>query len=94
MPTVSRGATTLGSEEIRPPPAGVKYLKFEKSDGNDAIRPTPTNPSGSGPVNYYRQVPLDEKNSTEWRRKIGGKVAAMLGKPSKSVVLLFDKALS
>jgi hypothetical protein len=75
-----RGASTLGKEEIKPPPSDALLLRFPKSDGDASIRPSPIGPAkdASGHWNYFRPVPLDEKASTEWRRKIGSKVAEML----------------
>ena len=94
MPTTSRGVTTVGSEEIQPPPRNAKFLEFVKSDGNAFIRPTPTQPvkDASGQVNFYRLVPLDEKSSTMWRKKIGSKVASMLGYSSKSAIVVCHNA--
>jgi hypothetical protein len=75
-----RGSTTLGSEEIKPPPPNARWITFEQSDGDFSIRPEPRNPErdSSGKWNFFRQVPLDERQSTEWRRKIGNKLAEML----------------
>ena len=80
-----RGTITLGLEEIKAPPANAPLLRFPKSDGDASIRPTPSNgpaKDSSGSWNYFRQVPLDERMSTEWRRKIGNKVAEMMNIPS------------
>jgi hypothetical protein len=84
----ARGVTTLGKEETRPPPSDALLLHFSKSDGDASIRPSPTGPTrdATGRWNYFRPVPLDEKTSTEWRRKIGSKVAEMMSIPSQSFI--------
>ncbi|KIM34322.1 hypothetical protein M408DRAFT_59947 [Serendipita vermifera MAFF 305830] len=87
-----RGTTTIGPEEIQPPPSNSKFLSFENSDGDASIRPSPTQLSrdATGRINYFRQVSLDEKSSTQWRRKIGSKVAFMLGKSNPDSYCLAD----
>jgi hypothetical protein len=84
----TRGVSTLGKEEIKPPPSNALLLHFPKSDGDASIRPSPIGPArdASGRWNYFRPVPLDEKASTEWRRKIGSKVAEMMSKLSQSFI--------
>jgi hypothetical protein len=84
----SGGVATLGKEETKPPPSNAILLHFTKSDGDASIRPSPIGPAkdGSGRWNYFRPVPLDEKTSTEWRRRIGSKVAEMMSKPSQPFI--------
>jgi hypothetical protein len=80
---MSRGGNTTGSEDLKPPPAEALLLEFPKSDGDSTLRPesrnVPTRDS-SGRWNFYREITLDQRLSTEWRRKIGNKVAEMLNR--------------
>ncbi|PVG00733.1 hypothetical protein CPB86DRAFT_782281 [Serendipita vermifera] len=80
---MNRGGATTGSEDIKLPPSEALLLEFPRSDGDSALRPEPRDiPSrdSTGKINYYREIGRDQRLSTEWRRKIGNKVAEMLNR--------------
>jgi hypothetical protein len=69
-----------------PPPEDARFLEFHQSDGDSSRWPQPhPGPSRDpdGKLNYYRPLGLDERGSTDWRKKIGIKVAELMKKPSE-----------
>lgn len=89
--TDAGGRSSLGAiTQHNPPPNNALYIEFHQSDGESSRWPQPCpGPSrdSDGKLNYYRPIGLDEHASTDWRKKIGFKVAELMKKPSEPPIL-------
>lgn len=73
------GPSEPSEADLETYPANALFLDFQGTDGDESRWPVYTGRTVNGEINYMRPVDLMEKGNFDWRKKVGSKLAEMLG---------------